>query len=147
MKQLFFGKKYASYFQFYLQDSKSKQNQEEICTDANFEKSLGVGNQMIVINTARYADVEVKLCLFNNEPKLDKNDAEKVNECSIKINNKIKLGNEVSSDWTEYDIDKGIYRVRILYKKLSTVVADNGNDAYHIEMWAENELRETLYLK
>ena len=69
MKTLFNAKKYASYYQFYLQDAESTENAENICIDANFEKSLGVGNQMLVINTARYASVDVSLTLYKSEPK------------------------------------------------------------------------------
>ena len=147
MKILFNDKKYASYYQIYLQDAESEENQENICNDVNFEKSLGVGNKMLVINTARYALVNVKLTVYKTEPKLELEEAEKINECSLCITSKIKLGNEVSSDWTTYEIEHGIYRVRILYKNLSTVVGDEGSDAYEIEIWKENEMRETNYLK
>ena len=147
MKILFNAKKYASYYQFYLEDAESTENAENICIDANFEKSLGVGYQMIVINTARYAEVDVSLTLYKSEPKLDLEEAEKINECSLLITSKLKLGSEVSSDWTEYEIEKGIYRVRILYKNLSSVVGDNGDDSYHIQIWKDDQMRETKYLK
>ena len=147
MTTLFNDKKYASYYQFYLEDAESKESAENICIDANFEKSLGVGNQMLVINTSRYAAVDVSLTLYKSEPELNLEEAEKINECSLLITSKLKLGNEVSSDWTEYEIEKGIYRVRILYKNLSSVVGDEGNDSYEIQMWKEDEMRATNYLK
>ena len=147
MKILFNEKKYASYYQFYLQDAASTENPENICIDENFAKSLGVGNQMLVINTARYADVPVSLTSYKNEPELNLEETEKVNECSLLVTSTLKLGNEVSSDWTSYEIEKGIYRVRILYKNLSSVVGDEGNDSYEIQMWKEDEMRATNYLK
>ena len=147
MTTLFNDKKYASYYQFYLEDAESKESAENICIDANFEKSLGVGNQMLVINTARYAAVDVSLTLYKSEPELNLEEAEKINECSLLITSKLKLGNEVSSDWTEYEIEKGIYRVRILYKNLSSVVGDDGNDCYEIQMWKDDEMRATNYLE
>ena len=147
MKILFNAKKHASYYQFYLQDDESTENPENICIDANFDKSLGVGNQMLVINTARYASVDVSLTLYKSEPKLELSQSEKINECSLLITSKLKLGNEISSDWTEYEIEKGIYRVRILYKNLSSVVGDDGNDSYHIQIWKDDEMRETTYIK
>ncbi len=147
MKTLFNDKKYASYYQFYLQDAQSAENQENICNDENFQKSLGVGNQMLVINTARYADVDVSLTLYKAEPKLELEEAEKINDCSLSITSILKLGNEVSADWTSYEIEHGIYRVRILYKNLSSVVGDEGNDSYEIQMWRDTEMKETQYLK
>ena len=147
MTILFNDKKYASYYQFYLEDAETKESAENICNDANFEKSLGVGNQMLVINTARYAEVDVSLTLYKSEPKLNLEEAEKINECSLLITSTLKLGNEVSSDWTEYEIEKGIYRVRILYKNLNSVVGDDGNDCYEIQMWKDDEMRATNYLE
>ena len=120
---------------------------ENICIDANFEKSLGVGNQMLVINTARYASVHVNLILYKSEPKLNLEEAEKINECSLLITSTLKLGSEVSGDWTSYEIEKGIYRVRILYKNLSSVFGDEGNDSYEIEMWKDDEIRTINYVK
>ena len=142
MKQLFKGKKYASYYQFYLQDSQSTQNQEEICNDANFEKLLGVGNQMLVINTNRYDYVKVSLTLFDQAPKVNLAVSERINECSLLITSILKLGSEISSDWTEYEIEPNVYRVRILYKNIATA-----KEQFRIQLWKENEMRETLYLK
>ena len=147
MKILFNNKKYASYYQFYLEDAATTENAENICIDANFEKNLGVGNQMLVINTARYSDVDVSLTLYKSEPKLELAQSEKINECSLLITSKLKLGNEISNDWTEYKVEKGIYRVRILYKNLSSVVGDDGDDSYHIQIWKDDEMKETKYLK
>ena len=125
MKILFNNKKYALYYQFYLEDAATIENAENICIDANFEKCLGVGNQMLVINTTRYASVDVSLTLYKSEPKLELSQSEKINECSLLVTAKLKLGNEISNDWTIYKIPKGIYRVRILYKNLSSVVGDD----------------------
>ena len=84
---------------------------------------------------------------YKSEPELNLDEPEKINECSLLITSKLKLGNEVSSDWTEYEIEKGIYRVRILYKNLSSVVGDDGNDCYEIQMWKDDEMRATNYLE
>ena len=102
---------------------------------------------MLVINTARYASVDVSLTLYKSEPKLELSQSEKINECSLLVTTKLKLGNEISNDWTIYKIPKGIYRVRILYKNLSSVVGDDGNDSYHIQIWKDEIMRETKYLK
>ena len=147
MKILFNNKKHASYYQFYLEDAATTENAENICIDANFEKSLGVGNQMLVINTARYASVDVSLTFYKSEPKLELFQSEKINECSLLVTTKLKLGNEISNDWTEYEIEKGIYRVRILYKDLSSVVGNDGNDSYSIQIWKDEIMRETTYIK
>ena len=142
MQQLFKGKKYASYYQFYLEDKASTQSAEEICIDANFEKLLGVGNQMLVINTNRYDYVKVSLTLFDQAPKVNLAASERINECSLLITSTLKLGSEISSDWTECEIEPNVYRVRILYKNLGTA-----KEQFRIQLWKETEMRETLYLK
>jgi hypothetical protein len=140
MRQLFSGKQYANYYQFYLESSDSTQNQEEICIDANFEKMLGVGDKMLVINTAMYGYVRVSLTVFENAPKLNIANYDRANECSLLITNTLQIGG--ISGFESFELPLGIYRVRILYKNLG-----KPNERYRIQLWQETEMRTTNYLK
>jgi hypothetical protein len=139
MQQIFKGKQYADYYQFYLQSSDSTQNQEDICIPENFEKMLGVGDKMIVINTTRYDDVRVRVTVFKKAPKLNLDKTDRANECSLLITNILQLGSVISG-FKDFGIPLSIYRVRILYKNLNSP-----RETFHIQLWQEAEMRETVY--
>jgi hypothetical protein len=69
MKSIFKGKVHADYYTFYLQDRDSKQDYEALANPNDFEKMLAVGEQMLHINTKRYADVPVSITFFKKAPK------------------------------------------------------------------------------
>jgi hypothetical protein len=137
MKVLFNGKVYADYYTFYLQDQSSTEDYEALATDYNFEKMLGVGNQMLSISTKRYNDVPVSIKLYQKAPKLNPTAAQHINNCTLLITTKALLGTVISG-MVEIELEPGHYQIRILYKNLSSVQDDwTGKDKYEIQIWKD----------
>jgi hypothetical protein len=147
MKTIFKGKKYADYYTFYLQDQASKQDYDLLWNKDTSANMLAVGDQLIGIGTKRYENVPVHLKLYPKAPLFKPESCEKANECSLEIKTTAVLGNVISG-FEPLDLPAGIYRVRILYKKLSTVESDwKGKDSYWIQLWAEERLGDVVDLK
>jgi hypothetical protein len=147
MKTIFKGKKYADYYTFYLQDQASKQDYDLLWNEDSSTKMLAVGEQVIGIGTKRYEFVPVNIKLYVKAPLFKPENCEKANECSLHISSVAVLGSVISG-FEVLDLPPGNYRVRILYKNLSTVENDwKGKDSYWVQLWAEARLREVVRLK
>jgi hypothetical protein len=147
MKSIFKGKVYADYYTFYLQDASVTPNYEALANPQDFEKMIAVGEQVLHITTVRYDTVPVSITLFEREPQLRLSTCNRANEASLHITTQLLLGNVISGFQT-LALPISIYRVRVLYKNLNALEgASKAKDRYSLQLWREETLRETLYLK
>ena len=47
----------------------------------------------------------------------------------------------------ELSVGKGLYRVRVYAANLASVVGDNGDDFYRIEIWRDDNLKRKVVKK
>jgi hypothetical protein len=142
---------YADYNQFYLEDETSPHETGRIWTDETVERMIAVGEELVAVGTARYETVPVSVEFHDREPALELEKYSRVNECSLKVpSDKLVLEGctEYPPEAARIDVEPGIYRVRVLYGNLESVVDDwQGDDFYVLQLWKDGELREVVHLK
>lgn len=145
---------YADYHQFYLEDENSPLFDPEEMWDSEgkaTERMLGLSKQTIAVGTARYETVPVSIEFYDSEPILELEKYSRVNECSLKVNSDklVLVGcTEYRPDAARIEIEPAIYRVRILYGNLETVVDDwEGEDFYILQLWKNDEFQAIKTLK
>lgn len=144
---------YADYHQFYLEDEDSLRPFADgnVWRPEESDQMLMVRPGSISVGTARYETVPVSIEFHDAAPALDAAGYSRVNECSLRV----ASDNLVLSGCTEYlpeaariGVRPGIYRVRVLYGNLETVVDDwEGEDFYLLQLWPEADERKTQLLK
>jgi hypothetical protein len=140
---------FTEYYQFYIQDSQTISATD----DASFwnneagENRLAVLNGLLGVTVAKYAEIKVNVSFLDEKPTQD-TDAEHIVEASIKINSGIlEVRNCTNFDLElAQNLEKGTYRVRISSFKISTVVNDEGEDFYNVEIW-KSRAAKTKVLK
>ena len=142
---------YADYHQFYLEDENSPHEIGDIWTDKTVEQMIAVSEKLVAIGTARYETVPVSIEIHDSEPTLELEKYSRINECSLEaVSNKLILEGctEYTPDAARIKVEPGIYRVRVLYGNLESVVDDwEGDDFYILQLWKDKEMREVVALK
>ena len=142
---------FADYHQFYLEDEASPHTTGDIWTKETHERMLAVSEKLVAVGTARYETVPVSIEFHDTEPPLELEKYSRVNECSLEIaSDKLVLSGctEYLPDAARIDAEPGIYRVRVLYGNLESVVDDwEGEDFYVLQLWRDAEMREIVELK
>lgn len=142
---------YADYHQFYLEDEGGPHRTDTLWDKDTAERMLAVGEGLLGVGTARYETVPVRIEFHDGEPETDAGVCSRINECSLRTDS----GRLVLSGCTEYlpeaariEAEPGIYRVRVLYIGLETVVDDwEGEDRYVLQLWKDTRLRDVRVLK
>jgi hypothetical protein len=148
MQILFNDRLYADYYTFYVQDRNSRPDYEALASNENFERMLGVGERVLAISTRRYEYVPVMMSLHEQSPGYDPAACDKINECSIEVKGGLQCGTVISGFLNDLSLEPGIYRVRILYKNLASVVSDfEGADEYELQFWPDTQLRQPMVIK
>ncbi len=140
---------FTEYYQFYILDSETKAQTNAADfwnTDAD-KRKLAIGESLLGVTVARYAEIKVEVKILSSEP-IEDDSADHVVETSLNL----PSGLLQIKDCTSYDtvlalnLEKGTYRVRISSFKLWTVKGDEGDDYYVVEIWKAN-ISETVILK
>ncbi|NOT51043.1 MAG: hypothetical protein HOP10_07175 [Chitinophagaceae bacterium] len=141
---------YSSYNQFFIFDKNiSFDSTEEMWTDQAFLDRLSMLPGRLSVGTACYGTVRAELRLLDNPSnKNDFNDYDHVVEGSINIKSGIIqiiacMANEPE---LEISVDPGVYRIRIYSSNLGSVIGDEGDDFYLLEIWKQN-FTDRLVLK
>ena len=142
---------YADYHQFSLEDEASPHETGDLWTKETHARMLAVSEKLVAVGTARYETVPVSIEFHDSEPVLELENYSRVNECSLEVSsNKLVLSGctEWLPDAARIDVSPAIYRVRVLYGNLESVVDDwEGDDFYVLQLWQDGAMREIVELK
>lgn len=133
---------YTEYRQFYICDKDSPQltDSDNFWTEEAISDRLAIENGILGVGTECYGPVKAKLDLIDKENNsYDIKNFDHIVEGSIKIESGILqvlpcIDNIVV---LQINVQPDTYRVRIYSSKLSTVIGDDGDDFYFIEIWPD----------
>lgn len=130
----------TSYHQFYISDKDSPMatDSENFWTDEAHQNKFATENRIVGIGTSCYGPVKCEINIVNKEPEIKFiNEADHIVEGDLLI----KSGTLEISDCPDgtivfsKNIDPNNYRVRVYSFDLATVVGDEGDDYYLIEVF------------
>ncbi len=130
----------TSYRQFYLSDKdiELQTDSPTFWSKAALASGLALERGVIGVGIASYGRVRLSIETFESEPPiLDFEKWDKITEGSIKIKSGcLQILDCPNSDiQLEINVSKGDNRVRIYGANFKTVVGDDGDDFYRIEIW------------
>jgi hypothetical protein len=128
----------SEYYQFYILDSQSegKIDAPDFWNDEAGIRKLAIGEGILGVTIATYGNVNAELKILDEKP-IENKKASHIIEASLKI----PSGKFQIKDCTGYEtqleinLDKTDYRIRVSSFGLETVVDDEGDDYYEIEIW------------
>lgn len=131
---------YTSYRQFYLFDKgiEGATDSPRFWSKAALDSGLALEKGVIGVGIAAYGQVRLTIEVFDNEPFISNfDDWDRIMEGSIKINTGYLqiLDCPNSEVQLELKLEKNTYRVRVYGANFASVVGDEGNDFYRIELW------------
>lgn len=132
---------FADYFQFYLQDDDIKKgNLEDAWTLEAVGRLLAIAPFTVVVGTVRNMNVPVRIFLLNYTPKLEFDNYDLVNLCSLET----ETGKIVIAGCTDYfpealriNVPRGLYGVLVGYGNLDKLSEDelDGDDFYDVHIF------------
>lgn len=139
---------YASYHQFYLRDRQAPHDEgtPDFWTRDAFAARLALGRGLIGVHTESYGDVRVTVEVRKTEPPAGDLAAwDHVVEGPLTVTSGRMLVHGVDDAGLEdtdpnvrarqFSLPPGSYRVRVYGAGFSTVVAEQGDDAYRLVIW------------
>lgn len=140
---------YTQYHQFYLKDKGNLEgmDSQDFWSEDAFREKLALANRGLGIGTQSYGNIkgEIELLEFP-VTKIDYNIYDHIVEGGISI----PSGELEIVDCPNMQVElclkviPGNYRVRIYSSNLSSVIDDDGDDYYRIEIWPSNELERKV---
>lgn len=141
---------YTSYHQFFIFDQNVLFDpQEEVWTDKSFSARLAVASGRLYVSTECYGPVKAEVRLLDNPSRInDFKDYDHVVEGSIDIKSGVIQIIPCTANEPELELKvvPGDYRVRIYSENLDSVIGDEGDDFYLVEIWKQL-FSERLVLK
>jgi hypothetical protein len=130
----------TSYHQFYIldRDSPHDTDSDTFWTEESHQDGLAIGTNILGVSTGCYGDVKSIIKLLEIEPVVELDKYDRIVEASISITSGIlQIIPCVSSDEAELELKLpiGEYCVRINSGDLASVVGDNGDDFYLVQIW------------
>lgn len=143
---------FASHFQFYLHNENSDCDTGRLWNKKSvYERMLALCKDFIAVGTGRFETVPASLEIHDAEPPLETDNYSRVNECSLITNSgKLILIGCLEDVETamQIEVEPGIYRIRIIYGNLETVVDEiDGEDYYILQMWQDSSYKDVEILK
>lgn len=141
---------YSSYHQFYICDKESEMEtgSDNFWTDESVALMLAVEEGVLGVGTACYGYVKGEIELLEIENKRYNSDAyDHIVEAGLHIKSGvIQIQNcPDSSVEVELNVKPGFYKFRVYGSGFDTVVGDDGDDYYRIEVWSdENTERKVI---
>ncbi|MCC4632016.1 hypothetical protein [Xanthomonas dyei] len=133
-------KLFADYFQFYLQDEAADGDLSDAWDPAAVQTMFAVSSGVVGIGTVRNMDVPITLEFLASEPAADFTNFDHVVEGSLVVNSGplVVAGcTDYFPDAAHFDLEPGIYRVRLSASGLATLSEDglDGQDHYRVQLW------------
>jgi len=142
---------FADYHQFYLEDENSPHETGDIWTKETIEQMIAVSEGLVAVGTARSLTVPVSIEFYDSEPFPELERYSRINECSLEVESDklVLMGcTDYLPDAPRIEVSPGIYRVRVLYGNLESVVEEwEGDDFYVLQLWQDSTMREIVELK
>jgi hypothetical protein len=142
---------YTCYHQFYILDGDSPfdTDSDTFWTEEANQDRLAIGTNILGVTTGCYGQVRSSIKLLGTEPFAELDKYDHIVEASISVTSGIlQVISCVSSDEAELELKLpiGEYFIRINSGDLASVVGDDGDDFYMVQIWP-SEKRERSVLK
>ena len=140
MPIIFDGSLFADYHQFYLADDIANLNLPTDYTNEALRARILTSEQGLVVFTVRNMDVQVRVELHGDEPRIDEN-ADHVVMGSFRTSGRIVIAG--LSDWVptaaRASVQPGTLRAMVLSTGLDTLSEDglDGSDHYVVHLWPD----------
>jgi len=140
---------YTEYHQFYICDKISSGNtgSEDFWTEEANNDRLAMEDGILGIGTECYGHVNGELDLLDSaNNKIDTSKYDHIVEGGLEL----KSGTVQILDCTsstiifETKVNPGIYRVRVYSSNLKSVIDDDGDDYYKIEIWPDSTMERKV---
>ena len=140
---------YTQYSQFYL----SSDNGSTLTLDSlnwssdAYNDRLFIYKNMLVVLTECYGHVKGELDILDNaNDKIDSNEYDHIVEGGLEIKSGELQILDCPNSKIEFEIkiNPGIYRVRIYSSNLASIIDDDGDDYYNIEIWPDNDMERKV---
>lgn len=136
----------TQYYQFYIEDGSDKNKGPSsspfFWDEKALNERLALTNGVIGVKTESYGNIKGEIEILNHEnTDLNLDNYDHVVEAGIHIqSDKLQILDSPNSHIeVSIKIIPGIYRVRIYSYNLNSVIDDDGNDYYRIEIWPSKE--------
>lgn len=141
----------SSHHQFYLCDKTSllESDVDDFWTTEAFDSKLAIGDGILGVGTASYSRCKGELMVLDRKnDKIDYEQYDHIVEGGLQVPSGILQILDCSSRnvQLQINIDPGTYRVRVYSSNFASVIDDDGDDFYKIEVWPSEEV-ERLVLK
>lgn len=139
----------TSHNQFYISDKFSSTNigLDDFWTNKAYEDKLAIGKDIIAIGTECYGNVKGELVILEKPVStIEFNLYDHIVEggLELKSGDLRILDCPNSSIQLEVKVKPGTYRVRIYSSNLASVVDDDGDDYYKIEIWESDNIERKV---
>jgi hypothetical protein len=140
---------YTQYSQFYLTDKTSSGNTDSISfwTEDAHNDRLAIEDGVLGVGTQCYGHVKGELDLLDSaNNKIDFNQYDHIVESGIELRSGILevLDCPNSKVQLETKVNPGTYRVRVYSSNLDSVIDDDGEDYYKIEIWPDTNIERKV---
>jgi hypothetical protein len=135
---IFDGSLFADYHQFYLADDTAKLPEMEY-TAADLRARIVTSEQGLVVFTVRNMDVQVRVELHGEQPRIDHEQADHVVLGSFRTSGRIVIAG--LSDWVpkaaRASVPPGTLCAMVVFTGLDTLSEDglDGDDRYVVHLW------------
>jgi hypothetical protein len=141
---------WSEYYQFYILDALTKATTDANdfwCPEAD-ERRLAIGEGLLGVTIGTYGNVNATLHVLDKKPQ-ENAAANHIIEASINfISGKLEVRDCTGYETQlEINLEKENYRIRISSFGLETVLDDEGNDSYTIEIWKSKFAKPKLIKK
>jgi hypothetical protein len=139
----------TSYHQFYIldKDSPSDTDSNTFWTEESHQDRLAIGTNILGVSTGCYGNVKSLIKLLEIEPVVELDKYDHIVEASIFITSGIlQIIPCVSSDDAELELKLpiGEYCIRINSGNLASVVGDEGEDFYVVQIWPSEKRKRNV---
>jgi hypothetical protein len=136
---------YTSYHQFYISDKESpkKTDADDFWTEESTYSRLAIGDGILGVGLECYGSFKGELILLDSgKDNIEYSQYDHIVEGGINVKSGILqvLDCPNSNVELEVKVNPGKYRVRIYSLNIASVIDDDGEDYYKIEMWSDTNM-------
>ena len=133
---------YAGYHQFHIKDEQAtgSTGATDFWTPEAFNDRLAVNPGIVGIATGSYGDVQVEIEVYESEPGSESGSWDHIVEADIDLSsgNLLVCGCPDPEEVSRINLAPGVYRVRVCYGNLDSVMDEEGQDYYKLRLWPDS---------